>query len=252
MSRFYIGALIVSAIAFSSAGAFAITSGNLLLNPGAELGTGNDEGSTVTDWTVGGTSNPGRDNGAFDGFTPHSGSYDFYGGSGSAFPDQSPKPAGSLSQTVNLVASGVSASGIDAGTDSLNVEFFEVSLDQGQTPLNDAASVDIVFLNSSMTQLSGGYHSGEISNITVPWQEVSGSVPIPATARYFDYTMNFYLNAGTDVDSFVDDNSATVSTTPGGNGPSPVPLPAASSTAMAGLFAMLIWKVCRGKFAAAR
>ena len=250
MSKFYLRALIVGAIAFSSARALALTTSNLLLNPGAELGTGNDAGSTVTDWTVGGTSNPGRDNGSFDGFPVHSGSYDFYGGSGSIYPDQSPNPAGSLSQTVNLLTSGLSASGIDSGDDTLNVEFFERSLDQDQTPLNDAASVTVVFLNGSLTPLPGGYNSGEVSNITLPWQEVDGSDLIPPTARYFDYTMNFFLNAGTDVDAFVDDNSATVTTTPATI--SAVPLPPAAYTALAWLGVLLGVKICRDRFAAAR
>jgi hypothetical protein len=257
MFKIYSAGLVVLALTLSSGSAFAGTvTSNLLLNPGAEIGTGNDAGSTVADWTLGGTSNPGRDNGDFDGFPPHSGSFDFYGGSGSAFPDQSPNPAGSLSQVVNLVSDGVNTAAIDAGEDTLNVQFFEVSLNQDQTPLNDAASIDVTFENASQSALSGGYHSGEISNITVPWQEVNGSVAIPAGTRYLDYTMNFYLNAGTDVDSFVDDNSATISTggpvTGTGTGTSPgsgssVPLPSGAYSALAMLGFLLACKICRDR-----
>jgi hypothetical protein len=48
----------------------------LLINPGADTGN-------LTGWTVGGTSNPFVDNGAFDpSITPLSGGFDFAGGKG--------------------------------------------------------------------------------------------------------------------------------------------------------------------------
>ncbi|MGA2582843.1 MAG: hypothetical protein ABSG31_06155 [Tepidisphaeraceae bacterium] len=221
-----------------SAGA-ANAATNLLLNPGAEIGTGNDSGSTVADWTVGGTSNPGRDDGTFDGFTPHGGSYDFYGGSGGVS-DGSTTPAGSFSQVVNLLTAGFSASSIDSGTDSYAVEFFEQSLDQGLT-LNDAGEVVISFQDASHDPLTGGYNSGEISYVAGGWKEVTGTADIPADARYMTYQMNFFLNAGTDVDAFIDDNSVSVSTASSSGPPATgVPLPSAdwSALSMLGLLGL--------------
>jgi Ca2+-binding RTX toxin-like protein len=178
------------------------TTGNLLLNPGAELGTGNDPG-TVTDWTVGGTSHPGRDNGAFDDFTPHSGSYDFYGGSG---------PSGTLTQVVSLNAlSSTFLTAIDAGQVSANVQFFEQSLDQGVP--SDQATVAVTFQNGSNATLSGGYNSGPIYYFN-GWLNVSGQVAVPAGTRSITYQMIFTLQQGTDLDAFVDDNNLSLSIAP--------------------------------------
>jgi len=65
--------------------------GNLLTNPGAETGS-------LAGWTVGGPSTAFVDNGAFDpGINPHSGAYDFVGGSGTTSGS-----SGTLTQNVGL------------------------------------------------------------------------------------------------------------------------------------------------------
>ena len=213
--------------AFPTAG-FALTSANLLLNPDASIGTGIDHGSTVADWTVGGDTSPGRDDGTFDGFTPPASKYDFYGGSslGGIAAD-----SGSLSQVVNLLASGtgLTAANIDAGTDSFNVSFYEQSLLQG-TPPNDEAEVLISFQNGSDATIAGGYNSGQLSN-TGGWLFVDPkAITIPAGARQMTYEMLFTLQYGLDVDSFIASNDLTTSTTAGvttnpGGGTPVVPLP---------------------------
>ena len=173
----------------------AFAEGNLLLNPGAEEGTGVQDGSTATNWTVGGESNPGRDDGTFDsGLLPHSGNFDFYGGTG-AF--------GTLTQQVNLINNGFTVTQLDSRTLSANVSFWEMSLDQGDP--SDAAGVSLTFRNA------GG---GAISTAVIPpiyfkeqWHQVSQSFPLPTGTRLIDYTMNFMRNNGSDLDSFIDDNS---------------------------------------------
>jgi len=197
---------------------------NLLLNPGAELGTGNDAGSTVTDWVVGGTSNPGRDNGAFDGFTPPEGSYSFYGGTGAQ---------GSLSQLIDLTANGISASATDAGNTTVQFSFEERSLDQGGP--NDRAEVIATFENASMAPLTGGYDSTPLG-YTAGWTLVTSPVlTLPVGTRYIDYEMNFIRNNGSDLDSFIDANSTVVNSNGGAAAPSTVPLPSAAWMGLLGL-----------------
>lgn len=222
---------------------FALTPANLLLNPDASIGTGNDVGSTVADWTIGGDTNPGRDNGAFDGFTPPASTYSFYGGSSST---GVAGDSGSFSQVVNLISStsGLSASDIDAGKDSFNVSFYEQSLSQG-TPPNDEAEVLISFQNASNVTLSGGYNSGQISNLG-GWLLVQSPSPvaIPVGARDMTYEMLLTLQYGFDVDSFIASNDVTANP-PGTVVPPPapaVPLPSAfwmSSLSLLGIGSIL-------------
>jgi hypothetical protein len=215
---------------------FAVTSANLLLNPDASIGTGIDPG-TVADWTIGGDTNPGRDDGTFDGFIPPASQYDFYGGesvTGGPVGDQ-----GSLSQVVNLLATGtgLSATDIDAGKDSFNVSFYEQSLDQSSNP-DDQAQVIITFQNASQTTIAGGYNSGPIDNIG-GWLLVDPpAVAIPAGARFMTYEMLFTLQVGLDVDSFIASNDLTTTTGAVSSTPSPVPLPSAAWSAL-GLLGLL-------------
>jgi hypothetical protein len=209
---------------------FGMTSANLLLNSDASLGTGIDPG-TVPDWIIGGDSNPGRDDGTFDGFIPPASKYSFYGGSGDT---------GSLSQVVDLISStsGLTASGIDSGKDSFNVSFYEQSLEQG-TPPNDEAEVLISFQNGDGVTIPGGYNSGQLSNIG-GWEFIDpAAIDIPAGARDMTYEMLFTRQYGVDLDGFIASNDVTASTpgstgTTGGSGPAGVvPLPAASSSGLA-------------------
>ena len=171
--------------------------GNLLLNPGAEQGSGVLAGSTATDWVAGGESHPGRDNGTFDHLPVHSGGFDFYGGTGAS---------GTLTQQVNLVSSGFGVSQLDSGTLRANVGFWEMSLNQGDP--SDAAGVTLTFRDV------GG---GTLGTAAIPpvyfkevWRNVVKSVALPVGTRLIDYTMTFKRNVGSDLDSFIDDNSLTL------------------------------------------
>ncbi|MBV9848628.1 MAG: PEP-CTERM sorting domain-containing protein [Armatimonadetes bacterium] len=198
----------LTCLCLSRAGAQATS--NLLTNPGAETGD-------LTGWTVGGNSNPGVDNGSFDpGINPHSGTYDFYGHTGSL---------GTLTQNVTLVGNqGITATEIDSGTLLAGFSFWEQGLNQG-TPSDDA-SVTLDFLDVGSTSI-GTFSSPEIDSHNGIWENYSNSIPIPTGTRSIDYTINFIRHAGSDNDSFVDDNSLTVI------------LPAASAVPEPGSYALL-------------
>jgi hypothetical protein len=191
----------------------AQTTSNLLTNPGAETGN-------LTDWTVGGASNPGVDNGSFDGgINPHTGSYDFYGGNGAN---------GSLTQNVSLVGTqGITAAEVNSGLLSANLSFWEQGLNQG-TPSDDA-QVSLTFLNAAGGTL-GTFTTPEVDSHLGSWQEFDASTLIPADTQSIDYSMLFDRHSGSDLDAFVDDNSLTVSANP---------VPEASTTVSLGLLLML-------------
>ncbi len=78
--------------------------GNLLVNPGAELGS-------LANWTPGGPGNPTVDDGTFDGgINPHTGSFDFLGHDSAS---------SSLSQNVSVTNVGVPTTMIDSGSASV-------------------------------------------------------------------------------------------------------------------------------------
>ncbi len=191
--------IVASALAAGTVAAPADT-GNLLLNPGAEAGS-------TTNWVIGGVSNPAVDNGSFDsGINPHSGSFDFYGHNGAW---------GTLSQTVFLPGNqGLSTADIDAGFLAANVSFWEQGLNQG-TP-SDEARVIISFLDGN-TNLIGTNATPFVDSHNLAWQNYSNQYAIPAGTRLITYTMEFFRNAGSDNDSFIDDNVLTVAA-----GPTPV------------------------------
>lgn len=189
---------------------------NLLTNPGAEAGT-------LSGWTVGGTSNPGVDDGSFDGFTPHSGSFDFYGGNG---------VSGTLDQTVNLLTAGFTTTQIDSGSLSATFSFFEQSLNQGAP--SDSAGVSINFLDGGGNVL-GTATSGEFYNVDGTWLPVSNTAAVVAGTRSIDYQMFFVRHVGSDLDSFIDDNSLTVKVAP--PVPEPSTLAALSGLGLVGLAA---------------
>lgn len=245
-----IGCAVVAALAFGALPTvgLALTSANLLLNSDASLGTGIDPG-TVTDWTVGGSTNPGRDSGGtFEGssmFIPPASTYAFYGGSALSL-----GTTGSLSQVVNLLGAGtgLTASTIDAGADSFNVSFYEQSLDQGGTP-NDQAEVIITFQNASSTTIAGGYNSGQLSN-TGDWLFVDPTaITIPVGARSMTYEMLFTVNVGIAVDSFIASNDFTA-TSPGATITPTVPLPSAAWSSLGLLGALGFFKIFGRKSAA--
>jgi hypothetical protein len=192
--------------------------GNLLTNPGAETGN-------LTGWTAGGNTGVGVDSGTFDpGINPHTGSYDFYGGVGGG------NPLGSLSQTVSIVTGGVTTSLINTGDLTADVSYWEQSLDQGAP--SDEAYIQLTFLNAS---------DGVISTVDMPgvysigsWTNYTEDFAIPAGTQSIDYSMEFQLEKGINIDSFVDDNSLTVD----GPSTSPVPEPSTLVTEILGICAL--------------
>ena len=182
------------------------TTGNLLTNPGAELGTGTDPG-TVTGWTVGGTSNPGRDNGTFDpSVSPFDGSYDFYGNGGNS------EASGTLTQRVNLLSAGLSAARLAATGNTASFSFFEQSYDDAANGPTDTAGVTLTFLSAAGSQL-GTATSGELRNLD-SWGQYATTATLPVGTQYVDYQIFFVRHQGVDLDSFVDDASLTVTTVP--------------------------------------
>lgn len=177
-------ALIASAIAASPAHA----TGNLLSNPGAETGT-------LAGWVQGGVSNPGVDDGTFEtNLTPHAGLYDFFGNYGSD---------GTLTQ--NVVITGI------ANAQMATVSFWEQGLDQGDP--SDNAYISLSFLNASGQSL-GDVATPVVDSHALTWTQYTGSFAIPTGTASIDYTMHFVRNQGGDNDSFVDDNSLTISAVP--------------------------------------
>jgi len=203
LSNCFTSVLVIAGLSGISSVSAQTTTGNLLINPGAELGTGTNPG-TVTGWAPGGTSNPGRDNGTFDPvIPPHSGSFDFYGHTGSS---------GTLDQTINLLAAGLTPAQLIGAT--ANYDFFANSLQQGGAggSLDDTAGVKLNFLGATSVIL-GTASSGEIISNEV-WGKTSGSAPIPTGTVAIDYQIFFTLHGGSDLDAFVDDVSLTVTTVP--------------------------------------
>jgi hypothetical protein len=174
---------VAATLALAAAGAHA----NLLSNPGAETGD-------LTGWVVGGVSNPGVDDGSFDGFTPHGGLFDFYGFNGSD---------GTLTQTVSL------AGAPDAT--AVSVSFWEQGLAQGDP--SDDAYVSLGFLDA-LGQALGTVSTPVIDSHDGTWRQFSGSFALPAGTASIAYTMHFTRNSGSDLDAFIDDNSLTVGAVP--------------------------------------
>jgi len=139
------------------------------------------------------------DDGTFDGFTPHTGAFDFYGGSGLE---------GTLTQTVSLTGSGLTTGEIDAGNLLANVSFWEQGLNQG-TPSDDAHIVlNYLDLNDALIGTSA---TDTVDSHEGFWQQGGGNYAIPVGTRSIGYVMDFTRNSGSDNDSFIDDNSLTIS-----------------------------------------
>jgi MYXO-CTERM domain-containing protein len=174
---------LATVLALAALGAHA----NLLSNPGAETGD-------LTGWVVGGESNPAVDDGSFDGFTPHTGLYDFYGYNGLD---------GTLTQNVSLAGIPNAA--------WAEVSFWEQGLNQGDP--SDNAFVSLTFLDA-LGQVLGSAATPVVDSHDGTWLQYSGIFAIPAGTASIDYTMNFTRHAGSDLDAFIDDNSLSVSAVP--------------------------------------
>ncbi len=187
--------LLVSALAagFAAPVSAQVVTSNLLTNPGAEAGN-------LSGWTVL-VGNAMTDSGTFNpGINPFNGSFDFVGGSAN--------PLGQVSQTIDLLGTGqVSIADLDAGTTTADVTFWEQGLNQGSP--SDNAAIKLTFLDaagailSSVSTLTVDSHTGS-------WTKDAESFLLPIGTRYITYTMLFQRNAGSDNDSYIDDNLLTL------------------------------------------
>lgn len=195
-----------SASAFGISGAvvtpFQSASTNLLLNGGADSGT-------LASWTVGGPATAFVDNGTFDGSVfPHSGSYDFAGGSGGTS-----GATGSLSQIVDITSvPGFTVTQIDAGGLQAEVSFWEQGLNQGAS--SDQAYVSLTFLDAT-AQALGTVSTPNIDSHNGVWQNQVQLFAVPSGTRQLKYSMQFVRNNGTDLDAFIDDNVLAIADTSG-------------------------------------
>jgi hypothetical protein len=169
---------------------------NLLTNPGAETGD-------LTGWSAGGqtppvvasTNNPGPGT-----IPPHSGQFVFKGG---------PNPNGFLQQRVILLDRGLTTNQIDTGRLFANVSFWQRSYcPTGASP--PIASVTLVFRDQQGASIEGYISTLELAALGAytNHQERFG---IPSGTRSIDYMMAFFTSSGASGDSYIDDNSLTVS-----------------------------------------
>ena len=197
-----------AALALAAGVLFALNAhANLLVNPGAETGT-------FAGWTAGGDaatqSTPHVDSGSFDpGIDPHSGNFDFLGGTGLQF---------TLTQNVSLA-------GILDPT-SAKVSFWQQGLNQGAS--SDHSHVELNFLDVDHAQL-GNAATAVVDSHGGQWTEGGGTFAIPTGTASIDYVIFFDRSVGSDLDSFVDDASLTI------GGVSAVPEPANVALLLAGL-----------------
>lgn len=195
------------------------TTGQLVINPGAE--TTNNVGGFLypTGWTNTGAVNFIADNGSYDsGLTPHVGSYQFVCA-------QTAGASGHISQNIDVTSflSGASISGltsgntqassiatIASGTVTANIGFWQRSFNQGG--YGDYNAITLKFLDASGNAI-GTYSTPYQDNIT-GWTYCSFSTPVPVGTCTITYQIDSYLNPinGAWMDAFVDDNSFTLST----------------------------------------
>ena len=115
---------------------------------------------------------------------------------------------GSLSQIVSLAGNpGVTTSSLDSGALLAYVSFWEQGL--GQSQPSDDAFVNLIFLGATSNNISG-WATPEIDSHSGAWSNYSAYVPIPASTRFIQYSMNFVRYAGNDLDGFIDDNVLAV------------------------------------------
>jgi len=166
------------------------------VNPGGEHGV-------LTPWIVGGTSNPQLDSGTQNaGYIPRTGSFQFNG--------NTYRPGmgrGTLTQTIAIVVGTdtIMMTQIDTGNLSVTVLFWTRSLLQAR---NDATAVALYFLDAL---------NNTLANVTTPEQahiliytSYSNSYSIPVGTRSIQYQMKFIGYEGSDVDSYIDDNSMII------------------------------------------
>jgi T5SS/PEP-CTERM-associated repeat protein len=175
------GTLAVSALAEST--------GNIIDNPGAEQGTNG--------WGWWGSDGVGLGYFAsYDGYTPHSGNYWFYGGDA----DES-----YAYQFHYFSSEGITNNMIDNGEASIDVSWWNSAYDSGLFSTDDQAAVKVYFFNASDVLIKTAYDSGFKDSRN--WTHYSASnIAIPVGTRYLKYVMDFDRHSGDDSDGYIDDN----------------------------------------------
>jgi hypothetical protein len=186
----------LAALCLVAGNSFGQNTTNLLLNPGAESGV-------LTPWVGSRTSTAFVDNGTFDpSIKPHTGKYDFAGGTST----------GALTQQVNLIGNqGITAQMIDAGTQRAYISYWQTCLAQGG--VNDTARVRLAYFDGTGSLLGESIMPEQASPGV--WTHYRQVFAIPVGTRVINYTMEFLLHAGSDLDAFIDDNVLRVGETVG-------------------------------------
>lgn len=166
---------------------------NLVSNGGGESGS-------LSPWIAGGGGTAILDGGtAGPGYSPHSGSKQFYGGASAS---------NTLTQNINILTSGqgLTTTQIDTGTLTATVQFYERSYYQSTG--SDRAQIKLIFRSSTGTA---------ISTVTTPNASCTSgycfqtsSFTVPTGTRSIDYIMIFTRASGTNLDAYIDDNSLTI------------------------------------------
>ncbi|CAF1457658.1 unnamed protein product, partial [Rotaria sordida] len=172
-----------------------ITPSNLLINPGAEYGS-------LLPWITGGTCIATIDNGsAKSGCNPHSGTKQFFGGNCN-------DSNSTLTQSVLLLndTQGYTVAQLDSGNLSTYISFYQQSW-SGSLAM-DKAQISLIFRTLNKTLISTITTS--LFSCTGNWCLQSFSYQLPVGTRYIDYIMIFTKEAGTTIDSYLDDNSLQV------------------------------------------
>jgi hypothetical protein len=246
----FLAGLTAVLLALPLASAGTVSTGNLLLNPGGELG---GTGSTPLDWNIvpPPTGTVGLNQGTTDGIAPHTGSYDFIGD----FPGT---PAaggqGGVTQDANLTTIIGLPSGLDPAIDSgiatVTTQYFEQSaatFEPGGYALGD---VQVNFLNGSnnvLDSLDFGGSGANIDNIG-SWTQLQNIMMVPIGTRQISYEMIFYGYSPDPTGTIpavaaIDDNSVVITypTT------TTVPLPASGYAGLALMGVLALLKLRRSR-----
>ncbi|CAF0852398.1 unnamed protein product [Adineta steineri] len=172
---------------------------NLLVNPGAE--------SVLSGWTQSGPATAIQDTSGTinSGYNPRSGGGMFAGGFGAG------GSSAGLYQNVELLggAQNFGAAQLDSGT--LHVEIIFYYQNYYRLGLGtDAAEVVVTFRSATNVTLNTANSGSNICATHPGWCPYSSTISLPVGTRRVEYRMNFIRNGGTDIDSYIDDNSLRI------------------------------------------
>jgi hypothetical protein len=116
-----------------------------------------------------------------------------------------------FTQTVTLLggAQNFVAAQLDAGTLKVEIIFWYQNYYKFLLS-TDAAQVTVSFLSATSTVLSSVSSGSQICGSNPGWCQYSTLVNLPVGTRSIQYKMQFLRNGGTDIDSYIDDNSLRV------------------------------------------